>query len=252
MREDYTLEKKRFLELAKKSYNSGIYTFTDFLGLGEQSAFFELQRELSGIPYKLFGGAEGCERVMVRFGSEELCGYVEDYPITTLICAPLSEKFAEKLTHRDYLGAILNLGIDRSVLGDIVIRDEGTYIFVKDGMADFICESLDRVRRTSVRCKRSDTLPKGDLYKTKELRVQAVGERIDAIISKVFSISRDDASSLFSRGLVFISGRCCESTSHRLKEGDLVSVRGHGRFIYRGVDSHTKKGKLNIIIEQYI
>ncbi len=252
MREDYTLIKKRFLELAKKSYNSGIYTFTDFLGLAEQSAFFEVQRELSGIPYKLFGGAEGCERVMVRFGSEELCGYEEDYPIAPLISTPLSEKFAEKLTHRDYLGAILNLGIDRSVLGDIVIRDEGAYIFVKDDMADFICDGLDRVRRTSVKCKRSDTLPEGDLYKTREIRVQAAGERIDAIIAKVFSISRDDASSLFSKGLVFISGRCCESTSQRLKEGDIISVRGHGRFIYRGIDSHTKKGKLNIIIEQYI
>ena len=75
MREDYTLEKKRFLELGRKSYNSGIYTFTDFLGLGEQSAFAEIQRELSGIPYTPFGGTEGCERVMIRFGSEELCGY---------------------------------------------------------------------------------------------------------------------------------------------------------------------------------
>ena len=252
MHEDYTLIQKRFLELAKKSYNSGIYTFTDFLGLSEQSAFLEVAKELSGIPYTLFGGAEGCERVMVRFGSEELCGYEQPYPITTLLCRPLAEKFAEKLTHRDYLGSILNLGIDRAVLGDIVITDEGTFIFVKDGMADFIADGLSRVRRTSVTCRISDSLPEGDLYKTREIRVQAVGERIDAIVAKVFGLSRDEAAALFSRGLVFISGKCCESTSHRLKEGDIISVRGHGRFIYRGIDSHTKKGKLNIIIEQYV
>ena len=252
MREDYTLEKKRYLELAKKSYMSGIYTFTDFLGLGEQSAFFEIQRELAGIPYTFFGGANGCERVMVRFGSEELCGYDQPFPITTLICTPVAEKFAEKLTHRDYLGAILNLGIDRSVLGDIIITDEGTYIFVKDGMADFICDGLSRIRRTSVRCRISDTLPEGALYKTKEIRVQAVGERIDAIVAKVFSLSREESATLFSRGLVFISGRLCESVSHKLKDGDIISVRGHGRFIFRGIDSLTKKGKLNIIIEQYI
>ena len=252
MREDYTLEKKRFLELAKKSYNSGIYTFTDFLGLGEQSAFHEIERELVGIPYSAFGGVDGAERVIVRFGSEELCGYDMPYPISIVICEPLSDKFAEKLSHRDFLGAILNLGIERSVLGDIAIVDNRAYIFVKDNMADFVAEGLTRVRKTSVKCRIVDSAPEGGLYNTKTIKIQAVGERIDALVAKVFSISRDDSATLFSRGLVFISGRCCESVSQRLKEGDLVSVRGYGRFIYRGIEGHTKKGKLNIIIEQYV
>ena len=252
MREDYTLVKKRLLELARKSYNSGIYTFTDFLGLGEQSAFHETERELSGIPYSAFGGAAGCERIMIRFGSEELCGYEMPYPISIILCKPLSDKFAEKLSHRDFLGAILNLGIDRSVLGDIAITDNRAYIFIKESIADFVADGLDRVRKTAVKCSIVDSAPEGTLYKTKEVRVQAVGERIDALVAKVFSISRDDSAALFSRGLVFISGRCCESVSQRLKEGDIVSVRGHGRFIYRGIEGHTKKGKLNILIEQYV
>ena len=252
MREDYTLEKKRFLELGRKSYNSGIYTFTDFLGLSEQSAFHEIERELTGIPYTAFGGVAGAERVIIRFGSEEICGYEMPHPISIILCRPVSEKFAEKLGHRDFLGAILNLGIDRSVLGDIVITDEGVYIFIKDNMAEFVADGLTKVRRTAVKCQITDKLPEGELYKTKEIRVQAVGERIDALVAKVFSISRDDSAALFSRGLVFISGKCCESVSHKLKEGDIVSVRGYGRFIYRGIDGHTKKGKLNILIEQYI
>ena len=252
MREDYTLEKKRFLELARKSYNSGIYTFTDFLGLGEQSAFHEVERELSGIPYTAFGGTNGCERVMIRFGSEELCGYEMPFPISIVLCQPLSDKFAEKLSHRDFLGAILNLGIDRSVLGDIAIVDKCAYLFVKEGMAEFVADGLTKVRKTAVKCSLVDCAPEGVLYNTKEVRVQAVGERIDALVAKVFSISRDDSATLFSRGLVFISGKCCESVSHKLKEGDIVSVRGYGRFIYRGVEGHTKKGKLNILIEQYV
>ena len=252
MREDYTLEKKRFLELARKSYNSGIYTFTDFLGLGEQSAFHEVERELSGIPYTAFGGTNGCERVMIRFGSEELCGYEMPFPISIVLCQPLSDKFAEKLSHRDFLGAILNLGIDRSVLGDIAIVDKCAYLFVKEGMAEFVADGLTKVRKTAVKCCIVDSAPEGTLYNTKEVRVQAVGERIDALVAKVFSISRDDSATLFSRGLVFISGKCCESVSHKLKKGDIVSVRGYGRFIYRGVEGHTKKGKLNILIEQYV
>ncbi len=252
MREDYTLTKKRFLELANKSYSCGIYTFTDFLGLAEQSAFHEIEKEIFGIPYRLFGGADGCERVMIRFGSEDVCGYEMPYPISVILCRPLSEKFAEKLGHRDFLGAILNLGIDRSVVGDIAIIDNAAYIFVKDGMADFICEGLDRVRKTSVKCSITSEVPEGVLYNTKFVKVQAVGERIDALVAKVFMMSRDDSATLFSRGMIFVNGKCCESVSQKLKEGDVVSARGYGRFIYRGVENLSKKGKLNILIEQYV
>ncbi len=252
MTEDYSQEKKRFTELATKSFGAGIYTFTDFLGLGEQSAFFEIQGKIKGIPYVAFGGADGCERVMIRFGSEELCGYSQDFPIAAIRCAPTAPKFAEKLTHRDFLGAILNLGISRSVVGDIILRDSGAYVFVKESLADFISSELTRVRHTEVTCTVVDTLPEGDLYRTEEIRIQASGERIDSAVAKVFSLSRDDAQSLFSKGLVFISGKICDSPSHRLSEGDIVSVRGHGRFIYRGVLGTTKKGKLNILIEKYV
>lgn len=252
MTEDYSKEKKRFVELANKSFMSGIYTFTDFLGLGEQSAFFEVQNGIKGIPYTIFGGTDGCERVMIRFGSADLCGYEIEFPISLLRIAPTSPKFAERLTHRDFLGAILNLGINRSVVGDILIRGSCAYVFVKDSIAEFISNELVRVRNTEMTCTITDTLPDGDLYHTEPMKIQASGERIDSTVAKVFSLSRDDAQSLFSKGLIYISGRICDSPSHRLAEGDIVSVRGHGRFIYKGVLGTTKKGKLNILIERYV
>jgi RNA-binding protein YlmH len=244
--------KKRFIELANKSYNQGIYTFTEFVGLNELNILKECELDIRHAGITEYGGTSDCERVMIRFGSEDICGYEMPFPISIVLCQPLSDKFAEKLSHRDFLGAILNLGIDRSVLGDIAIVDNRAYILVKEGMAEFVADSLTKVRKTSVKCSIVDSAPEGTLYNTKEIRVQAVGERIDALVAKVFSISRDDSATLFSRGLVFISGKCCESTSHKLKEGDIVSVRGYGRFVYRGVEGHTKKGKLNILIEQYV
>jgi RNA-binding protein YlmH len=81
--------------------------------------------------------------------------------------------------------------------------------------------------------------------------VQANGERLDALIAKAFSLSRDMAQSYFSKGLVFVSGRCTENTSYIPKEGEVVSVRGLGRFIYRGVVGHSRKGKLNIALDLY-
>ncbi len=252
MNDERELLKKRFLELAEKSYNAGIFLFTDFLGLAEQSAFQECRAALRGIKYAAFGGAEGAERVMIRFGDEDELGYELPFPITVLKVAPTSQKFADKLTHRDFLGALLNLGIERSVLGDIVIIDNVGYVFVKEDMADYVKGSLLRVKHTDVRISVIEDLPEGELYRREERRIQISSERLDAVIAKVFSLSRDDAQALFTRGLVFVGGRCIESASYTPKADDVISVRGYGRMIYHGFDSLSKKGKLNATVELYV
>ena len=252
MSDEAELLKKRFIELAKKSYNSSIFVFTDFLGLSEQSVFASVKSAIHLVPYTAFGGAEGTERVMIRFGSEESLGYEIPFPITTLLIKPHSLKFADKLTHRDFLGAIMNLGIERRCIGDIVIRDNAGYLFAKEDIADFIKNSLTRVKNTDVRVEVIDNLPEGELYRTELRRVQANGERLDALVAKLFSLSREESSRLFAKGLVFVSGKETENTSYTPKVGEVISVRGHGRFIYRGYDSFTRKGKLNILLELYV
>lgn len=245
------LLKKRFIELARKSFNSGIFTFTDFLGLAEQSAFSEIKKELHGVHYEAFGGAEGSERVIIRFGSEEELGYSLPFPISIIKAEPISQKYADKLTHRDFLGAILGLGIERDTLGDIVIIDNVGYIFALEDIATYIAENLTKIRRTDMKVEVTTELPDGQLYRTERKTVQANGERLDAIVAKVFSLSREEAQLLFKKRLVFASGREIESTSYIPKEGEKISVRGHGRFIYIGTQSFSKKGKMNIAVEIY-
>ena len=252
MSDERDLLKKRFVELGEKSYSSSLFLFTDFLGLAEQSAFEECRSALRGIKYTAFGGAEGAERVMIRFGDVEELGYEVPFPIVTLRIAPTSQKFADKLTHRDFLGSLLNLGIERSVLGDIVIIDNVGYVFVHEDMAEYISTSLTRIKHTDVRISIAEELPEGELYRREVRRIQISSERLDAVIAKTFSLSRDDAQALFARGLVFVGGRCIESVSYTPKQGDVISVRGHGRMVYRGFDSLSKKGKLNAIVELYV
>lgn len=246
------LLQKRFTELSQKAYNSGIFLFSDFLGLSEQSIFYEMEPKLRPNGYTVFGGADGCERVMVRFGSEESAGYSSPFPITILKAAPVSQKFADKLTHRDILGALMNLGTKREVLGDIVLRENVAYIFVKDDIADFILSELHRARHTDLYVSVIDSLPEGDLYKTEDLRIQVSSPRADAVLARVFSLSREDSMLLFSKKLVFINGSLCESPDKKLKDGDVVSARGYGRMIYKGELGKTKKGKLNVEIERYV
>ena len=252
MTADTELLKKRFIELARKSFNAGIFTFTDFLGLAEQSALAEIKKELHGISYRAFGGAPGSERVMIRFGSEEELGYSLPFPISVIKAEPVSQKYADKLTHRDFLGAILNLGIERDVLGDIVIIDNVGYIFASEDMASYIADNLIKVKRTDVSCRIADSLPEGELYRTENKTVQVSGVRLDAIIAKVFSLSREEAQSLFKKRLIFADGRQIDSTSYVPKENERISVRGHGRFIFVGEQSLSRKGKINLLVKIYI
>ena len=114
------LFKKRMTELSKKAYYRGILTFSDFLDLNEQTMLQSLSLKDTGVSVKLWGGYETAERQMAAFVPDAFC-CEEDYPLSCLRIQPLNRKFSDKLTHRDYLGAILNLGIDRSKIGDILM-----------------------------------------------------------------------------------------------------------------------------------
>ena len=244
--------KKRLTELARRSFNQSVYCFTHFLDLAGRSDFQALLPSLPPAPYTLFGGAEGCERQMLRFGDEESCGYEEPFPIVCLRITPKSEKFSEALTHRDYLGALMGLGIERELLGDIIVRKNEAYLFCEEKIAPYIGENFIQARRTSVQCQRVKELPAGQLFETRRETVQLSSQRVDALISHACKMSRAQAQALFPAGKIYVSGRLCESPGLSPKPGDIISVRGFGRFRYLGVESLSKKGKENTVIEVFV
>lgn len=246
------LLKKRFIELARRSYNSGIFTFTDFLGLSELSAFEEIKRELQGVSYTLFGGHAATERKMIRFGSPDELLYEEPFPIACVKAEPRQEKFADRLSHRDILGALMNLGLERDSFGDIVIINNVAYIFMKSTVKDYVMESLTRAKRTELKLSEAIELPEGELFKTEEKSVQLSSERLDAVIAKLFNLSREDAKNLFIRELVFVSGKLMTNPSYTPKRDDVISVRGYGRFIYKSYETTSRKGKLCAKVELYV
>ena len=101
----------------------------------------------------------------------------------------------------------MNLGIEREMLEDIVIINNVGYLFAKDEICEYICTSLTKIKHTDVNVSVTESLPSGELYKTERRKIQASGERVDAVIAKVFSLSRDAAQSLFSKRHVYIDGR---------------------------------------------
>lgn len=248
---DDALFKKRIGELANKSYMEGRYLFTGFLSLAELNVYYQMERELSYVPVTVFGGTADCERVMLRFGSEELCGYEEAFPIACVEISPLVEKFGEELNHRDYLGALMNLGIERATLGDIVIVGKSAFLFCTETMSPYIIKELDKVRHTSVRCALAENVPESTVTRLERKTVQVSAARADSIIAKLYHMSRSESVELFRAKKVFVNGRLNENNSGQLKCGDKVSVRGFGRFQFVGISGETRKGKLNAEADLY-
>ncbi len=188
---------------------------------------------------------------MIRFGSMDQLGYEEDYPVSCITVKPLMKKFAENLTHRDYLGALMHLGIERSVLGDIILREEAAYIICTDKMVEYVAENLDKIRHTSVYCTVTKDMPPETMpvFLTQELIVSSC--RCDSIVAKAWQMSRNQSLALFRAKKIFVNGRQYENNSGLLKEEDIVSVRGFGKFIYDGVVQETKKGRVRVKIRKY-
>lgn len=231
---------KRFLELSERSYNRGIFVYSDFLNMYEQDLVFSN----INTPFSLFGGYENAERQLAIFGSEDDLGYAPAPPIICILISPLMQKFADDLTHRDFLGSVLGLGIKREAIGDIIIKENCGYIFCLESIATFITENLKKVRHTSVKCEIITDLPKEASSIEEEIEIVVASERLDAIIGAVFKLSRSESNLLFTSKKVFVNNKLTENNSHKIKNGDLISVRGFGRFKWLGEIRETKKGKL--------
>ena len=248
MNKEDELLKNRIKELADRCYQNNQYTFTDFLSMSEASVFLSCIDEFKYVSWELFGGDEICERKILRFGSEAQLGYIENFPIKILQIKPLMAKFSDTLTHRDILGALMNLGIERDVLGDIFINDNISYVFCLDTIAEYICDNLTRVKHTSVMCMEVSEVPKLAAGERVEKTIQIQSERIDGVVAKVYNLSRSQSVPLFSEKKIFVNGRLNENNSYALKAGDKITVRGYGRFEYLGVGGVSRKGKLNATI----
>ena len=241
----------RLRDLADRSFQNGQYTFTNFLSIGEITEYYEHERELGFARPAVYGGYEGAERRMIRFGNEDELGYMQDFPISILSIQPVMSKFADDLNHRDFLGALMNLGIKREMLGDILVTGKEACVFCKDSLSDFIIENLNKVKHTSVKVNITDELGNIFLPEKKEKIIQVSSTRIDAVAAKVFNLSRQGILELFPAGYVHLNGIICTENAKVLKAGDVVSARGYGRFDFSEGLGLSKKGKLNCRVMIY-
>lgn len=250
MNKEETMLAKRLTELSKTAYHRDIVTFSDFLNLNELHILHSIPKNSLSSPYETFGGYEYAERQMVAFLPGAL-SYAVSYPICVLCVSPAHAKYAEALTHRDYLGAILNLGIERRKIGDLAMQEKGCLVFCRDTIAGFMIEQLTKVRHTVVTVRKLEQEGFSYQPKLQEMSGTVASVRLDSVLAIGFPLSRSKLVNYIEGGKTYVNGKLVTSNGYHLKEQDIISVRGLGRIVYGGILSETRKGRYFVRIYKY-
>lgn len=238
-------------DLARIAQKSGTARFTSFLSEGEQAGICALCAR-SGCTPLLWGGTEEAERCVLGVfppGDEPDRAL---FPFTSFHAA-IPHGFT--LTHRDFLGALLALGIKREVVGDILIEEENAYFFVLDAAAPLVETELGLVGRVGVSvraCGTEEIEAAGIRQKFEERSASVASMRLDAVLSAAAHLSRQEAARLIGMGLVAVNGEVKQKTTVTVQDGDKLSVRGKGKFRIEADGSATRKGRLVVRVKRYL
>ncbi len=199
--------------------------------------------------FLLYGGYEGAERCILGVFPPYDEALAEDFPLCPIT---FTYRGADSLAHRDFLGSLMALQLKRESLGDIVVEQGRTVVFALPAAAAVICSEVKKVGAVGV--KVSQSAP-GQLTVCRQF--QAIGGtvsslRLDCVVALVTRLSREKAAQLIRSGLVMLDFVPCLQVDRLVKEGDRMSIRGHGKYIVGGSDGLSKKGRIRVTVQKYI
>ena len=202
------------------------------------------------IEFEIFPSYENCERKVFvlypQYSEIDISEYISGIRIVN------KSKF-KKLGHKDYLGALMSLGIERSRIGDIFVYDDHGDVIVHSDISDYIIYNLDKIGHNRIEAEKINISQVG--FKEQEHRIINIissSMRLDNIVKHLTNSSREKASVTVKSGSVKINHLPEDKTSRELKEGDLLSIRRGGRYKIYKVYGTTKSGKLKIQIKHYV
>lgn len=195
------------------------------------------------------GGYLGAERCRFAFSPyEEVCEEVCNVALCVLK-ATYSSAFG-KLSHRDVLGALMHIGIERETFGDLLISDSEVYIICDPNIKNYLICNLTKIKRTSLHFKTGvlDMTYKADIRYEQKI-VSSL--RLDALVASLAHVSRKKAQTMIIAGYVKVNHVILEQTSYLCNNNSAISIRGYGRFQFQEVLSKTKKDRLVIHVGMY-
>lgn len=193
-----------------------------------------------------YGGFKDCERRMISFNNI----YDSPYPIK-LLKIESSSKF-DNLCHRDYLGAVLGLGIRRNKIGDLLLKENACYLTVCEEITEFLADNLNLVGKapckvTILENNFEDLVPN---FKQEIILVQSL--RIDSIVSKLIGISRSKAQSIIEEGMVLLDYNKVKDKSKEVEIEGRITIKGHGKYILDEIIGNSKSGKFKVLVRKYM
>ncbi len=236
--------------------------FSRFLNERERVVASGAAQAENAIPV-FYGGYDGASRTMCSFFQGT---YAQDYPLGgddsdgsegmtkkdlfPVCTVTFSFRKSDKPSHRDFLGAILGAGLERSMIGDILVADDYAVLFCTETAAK-IAEDIIKVGKFGVKPQRG--LPFGLPAQKTEVYDRSVSSlRLDCVVGACTNLSRDKSAALIRSGLVSADFSVCQNVSGIIREGVVISIRGYGRFRLAEVSGETKKGRLRVKIEKSV
>lgn len=247
----------RLLDKAVKAMNAGVITHSEFLDPYQRTIVEKALSDLPDANILQDGGYPGAERVILVFcpdfvfdGDEDYTTYMDKHPISVL---NLEVKNAGKLTHRDYLGSLMGLGIKRKKIGDILVKEDGCAIFAMSDIAGYVQYNLSKVGNTRIKVTLGDMeeldIPEA---KVRDINTTVASLRLDCIASAGFGTSRTRMADLIKAERVQLNWETTDNPSKQVKEGDTISMRGKGRIVLEEIGRITKKGRTGVLIRKLI
>lgn len=220
---------------------------SDFFNL-HQKSIVKKHLSTSGEKWRFFGGYDEAERNIVIIGEGQRNDSTQIGAVRVT-----KKKGSDKLTHRDYLGSILALGIRREKIGDILVTADGADIICKHEMIQFVISNLTRIGRAEVKTEKMD-LQLLEMSKSNgtQLFDTVASMRFDNVVSSMFRIGRKEAALSIERGLAFINDMGCEKVDKEIKKGDKITLRGRGKGYLEDVGGLSKKNRIKIHMTVYV
>lgn len=241
---DKKIKMRRIIDKIEMVARNYIKESTDFLDPYERRLAESLLNRFSDLSYREYGGLDDAERKIITIFPDYIEEIAEDNIEILRITGDI-----KKLSHKDFLGALMNLGIVRDKIGDILLHDDYTDIVCKSEIADFIVLNLEKVGNKNVGVVKSsiDGLLPVEL-EFKEVFKIISSLRLDTYISACYNLSRNKSIKIIKSGKVKINWQPIDKVYTELSEGDIVSVKGYGRSQLYSTKGLTKKGNIKTTI----
>lgn len=231
--------------------------YSDFLDLSQIEIVQKFINKIKINNFIVYGGHEQAERKMFvfyssKFNSEVVEKNLKD--IVKVIRIDLPDELNGKYSHRDYLGAVIKLGIKREKVGDIIVDNKGADIIIEKNISKFLLEnlpSLTRFSKSTITIESIENLKSVEIKK-EELEIIVSSLRLDNVVSELARCSRNKALDIINMERVFINFQNETKKTKQVKIGDIITIRGKGRFYIKEMIGQTKSGRTIIKIEKFI